>query len=70
MCTALQYLEQTKSRKDYFRYPKIEDVARTEAQFVFCWNLQVNLVSNGSKVWKVSDIDDICDAYCQLKGST
>ena len=68
--TTVQYLEQMKSHKDYFRHSKTEDVARTEAQFVFRWNLQVDLVSNGSRVWKVSDIDDICEAYCQLKGST
>ena len=66
----VRYLEQTKSCKDYFRYPKIEDVARTEAQFVFRWNLQVDLVSNGSRVWQVSDTNDICEAYRQLKGST
>lgn len=63
----VQYLEQTKCRKDYFRYPQSEDVARTKAHFVFDWKLDVVPISNDFRVWKVSNIDIICDDYLRLK---
>ena len=65
----IQYLEQTKGCKDYFRYPKSEDVARTQAEFVFRWKLVVVPIGTDSRIWKVSGIEEICEAYCRLRES-
>lgn len=60
------FLENTKSRKDYFRWPRLEDIAQVESKFVFRWNVEVLPVSNDGRIWQVEDIDEIVDAYSRL----
>ncbi|KAK2141255.1 hypothetical protein LSH36_1134g02084 [Paralvinella palmiformis] len=37
----VKYLEPTKGRKDYYRWPRSEDVAETSAYYVYQWNFEV-----------------------------
>ena len=63
----VKYLEPTNGRKDYFRWPRSEDVARTSANYVFKSNFDVKPVSNDGRVWEVEDIDDIASGYQYMK---
>ncbi|KAL8615928.1 hypothetical protein ACOMHN_034604 [Nucella lapillus] len=62
----VSFLENTKSRRDYFRWPRVEDVANVDSQYVFRWDVEVLPVSNDGRIWQVSDLQDIADAYKRL----
>ncbi|KAL8588754.1 hypothetical protein ACOMHN_042096 [Nucella lapillus] len=42
------------------------DVANVDSQYVFRWDVEVLPVSNDDKIWQVSDLQDIADAYKRL----
>ncbi|KAL8609998.1 hypothetical protein ACOMHN_029491 [Nucella lapillus] len=62
----VSFLENTKSHRDYFRWLRVEDVANVDSQYVFRWNVEVLPVSNDGRIWQVSDLQDIADAYKRL----
>ncbi|KAL8580974.1 hypothetical protein ACOMHN_017540 [Nucella lapillus] len=62
----VSFLENTKSCRDYFRWPRVEDVANVDSQYVFRWDVEVLPVSNDGRIWQVSDLQDIADAYKRL----
>ena len=63
----IQYLEKTKGRSDYFRWPTVDDVAKTDSRFVFRWDFDVKPVSSNFRMWKVDCIDDISDGYQRIQ---
>ena len=63
----MKYLERTSTREDYFKWPRVEDMAETAACFVFKWDFEVNPVSNNSRMWQVLGIQDIASTYMVLK---
>ncbi|KAL8568917.1 hypothetical protein ACOMHN_017088 [Nucella lapillus] len=62
----VSFLENTKSHRDYFRWLRVEDVANVDSQYVFRWDVEVLPVSNDGRIWQVSDLQDIADAYKRL----
>ncbi|KAL8618272.1 hypothetical protein ACOMHN_000172 [Nucella lapillus] len=62
----VRFLENTKSHRDYFRWLRVEDVANVDSQYVFRWDVEVLPVSNDGRIWQVSDLQDIADAYKRL----
>ena len=62
----VQYLEQLKSRKDYFNWPKVDDVAVTDSYFSFKWDFKVLPVSSECRVWHVECIEDTVEAYNRI----
>lgn len=64
----VKYLEQTKGRKDYYRWPRSEDVVETSAHYVYWWDFKVTPVSNDGRVWEVANIDDIASGYELING--
>ena len=62
----VQYLEQSKSQKDYFKWPKVDDVAVTDAYYIFKWDFDVRPVSSECCVWHVESIEDIAEAYNRI----
>ena len=61
-------LEQTEGQKDYYRWPRSEDVAETSAHYVYRWDFEVTPVSNDGRVWEVANIDDIASGYELING--
>lgn len=37
----VQYLEQSKNQKDYFKWPKVDNGAVTDACYIFKWDFDV-----------------------------
>ena len=62
----VQYLEQSKSQKDYFKWPKVDDVAVTDAYYIFKWDFDVLPVSSECRVWHVESIEDIAEVYNRI----
>ena len=74
MCITIQKLlssiwSQQKGATTTSDIQKVRMFARTFAQFVFHWKLDVAPVSSDFRVWKVSNIDDISEAYCRLESA-
>ena len=63
----VKYLEPTKGRKDYYRWPRSEDVAETSAYYVYQWDFEVTPVSNDGRVWEVANIEHITLGYKSIK---
>ena len=63
----VQYLTKARGRSDYFRWPEVEDIAKTSVNFVFRSSVDVVPVSNDGRVWKVSSADEIAEAYNRIK---
>ena len=57
-----------KGQKDYYRWPRSEDVAETSAHYVYRWDFEVTPVSNDGRVWEVANIDDIASGYELING--
>lgn len=52
----VQYLQRTKARDDSFRWPIVDDVALTEAHYIFEWDFEV-VPTN--RLWVVPVVDDL-----------
>ena len=63
----VKYLRKANGRADYFKWPLVEDVAKTNVFYVFRSNLEVVPVSSDFRVWKVDSIGDISAGYKRLK---
>jgi len=63
----VNYLERTTGRSDYFKWPRVEDLAETSSCYVFRWDLDVNPVSSNLRMWHVAEISNIVSAYDALK---
>ncbi|KAK2143134.1 hypothetical protein LSH36_874g01061 [Paralvinella palmiformis] len=63
----VKYLEPTKGHKDYYRWPRSEDVAETSAYYVYQWDFEVTPVINDGRVWEVANIEDIALGYESIK---
>ena len=59
-----KFMEQTKDRQDYFRWPPSEDIAEVAAHYVFKW---VNPVSNDDRMWSVPAVNPISRGYEKIK---
>lgn len=64
--SVVQFLEKTTGRKDYFWWPRREDVAEIQSCYVFSWDFEVLPVSNDGRVWQVPEIDQIQAAYQRI----
>ena len=42
----VKFLQQTKGRFDYFRWPACEDIVEVNHRFVFQWDFEVDIMSN------------------------
>ena len=62
-----KFMEQTKCRQDYFRWPPSEDIAEVAAHYVFKWDFEVNPVSNDGRVWSVPAVNSISIGYEKIK---
>ena len=60
----VQYLFQSNARKDCFKWPPVDDVAITEAYYVFQWDFEV-LPTN--RTWTVPAIEEIQQQYDSIK---
>lgn len=66
--TALvKFLEKTKGRCDFFRWPACEDIAEIERKFVFSWDFNVNIHSSDGRVWTVPDVKQLQRAYDRIR---
>ncbi|RUS75960.1 hypothetical protein EGW08_016267, partial [Elysia chlorotica] len=63
----VKFLEQSKLRKDYFKWPGVEDVAEVDSSYVFHWDMDVRTVSNDGRVWQVDSVKKIDAAYLKIK---
>ena len=63
----VNYLERTTGRSDYFKWPRVEELAETSSCYVFRWDQDVNPVSSNSRMWHVAEISNIVSAYDSLK---
>ena len=59
----VQYLEQSSARKDFFKWPRVDDVAQTAAHFVFEWDFEVVPVSRS---WNVPAVDELQEKYDRI----
>ena len=62
----VQYLTKAKGHPSYFRWPSVDDVCSTSAEFVFRWNLDISPVGNNCRLWKVEAVQDITNAYDRI----
>lgn len=62
------YLERARKKQgSLYRWPAIEDISETAAQYVFRWSLDVMPVANSGRLWHVDDIEDIEEGYAEIK---
>ena len=50
-----------------FRWPYKDDIAEVKSCFVFKWDFDVVSASGTGRIWQVSRIDEISDAYDHIK---
>ena len=62
----VQYLTKAKGHPSYFRWPSVDDVCSTSAEFVFRWNLDISPVGNNCRLWQVEAVQDITNAYDRI----
>ena len=60
----VQYMLQSNARKDCFKWPSVDDVADTEAYFVFEWDFEVIPVN---RYWMVPAVEEIQQRYNAIK---
>ncbi|KAK2144766.1 hypothetical protein LSH36_733g01028 [Paralvinella palmiformis] len=60
----VQYMLQSTTRKDYFKWPSGDDVADTEAYFVFEWDFEVMSVN---RYWMMAAVEEIHQRYNAIK---
>ncbi|GFR61946.1 hypothetical protein ElyMa_000117500 [Elysia marginata] len=63
----VKFLEQTKVRKDYFCWPRADDIALVDAEFIFAWDFDVLPVSSDCRIWQVANVDDLTAAYERIR---
>ena len=63
----VKFLEKTRGRFDFFRWPSCEDIAEVEAKFVFCWDFEVNIHSSDGRLWSVPEVKLLEKAYQRIK---
>ncbi|XP_070191321.1 uncharacterized protein [Littorina saxatilis] len=63
----IKFLERTKGRCDFFRWPACEDIAEVQSEFVFNWDFEVNAHSSDGRVWRVPEIRKLEKAYDRIK---
>ena len=67
--TKIKFLERTKGRQDYFRFPATDDIVEVGAHHVFWWDFDVQAVSSDFRVWSVPAIKVIAKDYERLKSN-
>ncbi|GFO43030.1 hypothetical protein PoB_006953500 [Plakobranchus ocellatus] len=65
----VKFLEQTKARSDYFRWPRADDIAKVDAEFVFAWDFNVQPVSSDCRIWQVENVEDLLQSYERIKAA-
>ena len=63
----VKFLQQTKGRIDYFRWPACEDIAEVNHRFVFQWDFEVDIMSNDGRIWCVPQVRHVQRAYQRIK---
>ena len=66
----VKFLEKTGvggGRYIFFRWPACEDIAEVEANFVFCWDFEVNIYSSDGRLWSVPEVKMLEKAYQRIK---
>ncbi|KAL3861249.1 hypothetical protein ACJMK2_007297 [Sinanodonta woodiana] len=63
----VKFMEKFKGRKDYFKWPLIDNVAEIDACYVFRWAFDVSPVSNDGRVWSVPSIKHLQMNYDKIK---
>lgn len=59
----VKFLEKTRGRYDFFRWPSCEDIAEVEAKLVFYWDSEVNIHSSDGHLWSVPEVKMLEKAY-------
>ena len=63
----VRFLEKTRGRYDFFRWPACEDTAEVEAKFVFCWDFAVNIHASDGRLWSVPEAKMLEKAHQRIK---
>ena len=56
-----KFLQNKTGRFDFFsQWPATVDIPKVDAQFVFAWDFDVDIVSSDGRVWSVPSVKDLC----------
>lgn len=55
----VKFLEKTRGRCDFFKWPACEDIAEVDAKFVFSWDFEVNIHSSDGRLWSVPEVKQL-----------
>ena len=65
----VQFLQQLKEREDYFKWPHVENVASSSAEFVFRWDFDVCPVSSDGRLWQIDRVEGTVASCNTIKGN-
>ena len=65
----VKFVEQTKVREQYFRWPRSDDIAYVNAKFTLGWKFDLIPVTNYYRIWRVDCLGPLKQSYVRLKAS-